>query len=76
MSEDYWGQGLATEAPQAALQYGLDRLELPYIIAVVEPANHASIRVIQKLAMKYHKQTYFQELQVNVYRMSADERSL
>jgi RimJ/RimL family protein N-acetyltransferase len=76
LDENYWGKGLATEAAQAALQYGLDRLKLPYIIAVVEPANHASIRVIEKLGMKYCKQTYFQGLQVNVYRMSADERSL
>ncbi len=74
LSEKYWGKGLATEAAQAALQYGLDRLKLPYIIAVVEPANYASIRVIEKLGMKYCKQTYFQGFQVNVYRMSADER--
>ena len=73
LSEEYWGKGLATEAAQAALQYGLDRLKLPYILAVVEPANYASIRVIEKLGMKYLKQTYFQGLQVNVYHKLADK---
>jgi [ribosomal protein S5]-alanine N-acetyltransferase len=73
LDERYWGQGLATEAAQAALQYGLDQLELPYILAIVEPANQASVRVIEKLGMKYHKKTVFQGLQVNVYRMSADK---
>lgn len=73
LDENYWGKGLATEAAKAALQYGLDRLELPHILAVVEPANQASVRVIEKLGMNYHKQTVFQGLQVNVYRKAADK---
>jgi RimJ/RimL family protein N-acetyltransferase len=51
LSDKYWDKGLATEAAKAALQYGLDELKLTYIIAVVEPANTASIRVIEKLGM-------------------------
>lgn len=67
LSDRYWGKGLATEAAQAALQYGLNYLKLPYILAVVEPANTASIRVIEKLGMKYKSQTIFQGLEMNVY---------
>jgi ribosomal-protein-alanine N-acetyltransferase len=47
-----WGQGYATEAGHAMLTYGFNVVKLPVIYAVVNPANHASIRVIQKLAME------------------------
>lgn len=45
MSKNYWGQGLATEAARAALHYGFNQLGLSDIIAVVEPANIASVTV-------------------------------
>lgn len=70
LSDRYWGKGLATEVAKAALEYGLNHLKLPYILAVVEPANTASIRVIDKLGMKYKSQTIFQGLKMNVYEIN------
>jgi RimJ/RimL family protein N-acetyltransferase len=69
LSHNYWGKGLATEAAKAALEYGLNELNLPYIIAVIDPANIASIRVIEKLGMEYKKQTIFHGLDMNVYQI-------
>jgi RimJ/RimL family protein N-acetyltransferase len=69
LGDKYWGKGLATEAAKAALQYGLDELKLPYIIAVVEPANTTSIRVIEKLGMEYKRQTIFYGLEMKVYQI-------
>jgi RimJ/RimL family protein N-acetyltransferase len=46
-----WGKGYATEAARPAISYGFQRLNLPVIYAVTHPANHASIRVTQRLGM-------------------------
>jgi RimJ/RimL family protein N-acetyltransferase len=63
-----WGQGFATEAAAAALQYGLSQLRLPYILEIVEPANLASVRVLQKLGLNYQSATVFHGLPMDVYR--------
>ncbi len=47
----YWGQGFATEAAHASLEYGFRVLGLPEIIALVLPGNAGSIRVLHKLGM-------------------------
>lgn len=46
---DYWGQGLTAEACRAALDYGFDELGLDRVELWIDPANHASQRVAQKL---------------------------
>ncbi len=69
LSDKYWGKGLATEAAKATLQYGLNELKLPSIIAVVEPANTASIRVVEKLGMEYTRRTLFHGIIVNIYQI-------
>jgi [ribosomal protein S5]-alanine N-acetyltransferase len=46
-----WGKGYATEAGQAAINYGFNILKLPVIYAVTEAENHASISVTQRLNM-------------------------
>ncbi len=48
---EYWGQGLATEAARATLDYGFSTLRLSEIVAMVLPANASSIRVLEKLGM-------------------------
>lgn len=45
----YWGRGLATEAVGAVLDYGRTRLGIDRVIAMVDPANTASVRVMEKL---------------------------
>ena len=47
----HWGQGLATEAALASLQYAFETLKLPRIVAIVHRENAASQRVTQKLGM-------------------------
>jgi RimJ/RimL family protein N-acetyltransferase len=48
LRRDCWGQGLATEAAWACVEYGFISLRLPQIIGLVESANAASIRVLEK----------------------------
>jgi RimJ/RimL family protein N-acetyltransferase len=46
-----WGQGLATEAAKAALDFGFTRLLLREIVAIAVPANTPSRRVMDRLGM-------------------------
>lgn len=53
LGKTYWGQGLATEAGLASLNYAFGTLKLPKIVAIVHRGNRASQRVTQKLGMRY-----------------------
>lgn len=50
-----WGQGYATEAALAVRDYAQSVLCLPRLVALIEPQNRASIRVAEKLGMRYEK---------------------
>jgi RimJ/RimL family protein N-acetyltransferase len=46
-----WGQGFATEAARAALEYAFEKLGWPEIVAMTSRLNVRSIRVMEKLGM-------------------------
>lgn len=52
LDRHYWGQGYATEAARAVLQYGFQELDLHRIYATCRPPNVASSRVMEKLGMR------------------------
>lgn len=52
----HWGQGLATEAAKACVNFGFNTLKLKRIIAMVLPENIGSIRVLEKLHFVYEKE--------------------
>jgi RimJ/RimL family protein N-acetyltransferase len=54
-----WGQGLATEAAQAALHFGLTRLDLHEIVAITVPTNTPSRRVMERLGMVHDEAADF-----------------
>lgn len=49
----YWGKGYATEAADASIRYGFDRLNLTRIVGRAELGNTGSIRVLEKCGMVY-----------------------
>jgi ribosomal-protein-alanine N-acetyltransferase len=51
IAHDAWGQGYATEAARAALEYGFEVIGLMRVVAAVALRNSASLRVMEKLAM-------------------------
>lgn len=51
LARDCWGRGYATEAARACLTAGLTHLVAPRIIAVVDDANVASLRVAEQIGM-------------------------
>jgi RimJ/RimL family protein N-acetyltransferase len=53
--ERHWGRGYAVESAAAALEYGMRTLELPRILAITSPDNRGSIRVLEKIGMKFER---------------------
>lgn len=53
LAKSYWGKGFGTELLQGLLQYGFSVLQLKTIIAVANPYNIASHRVMEKSGMQY-----------------------
>jgi RimJ/RimL family protein N-acetyltransferase len=50
---DRWHQGLATEAALCMAAFAFDTLAAPELIAVRDPENAASARVMDRLGMQY-----------------------
>lgn len=51
----HWNKGIITEAASAVLDYGFSDLQLEEIVAGVKPLNIASVRVLEKIGMRYRK---------------------
>jgi ribosomal-protein-alanine N-acetyltransferase len=51
--KDFWGQGFATEMARALVAYARDVMKLPRVVAVIDPPNAASIRVAEKIGMRF-----------------------
>ncbi|MCP5094505.1 MAG: GNAT family N-acetyltransferase [Chloroflexi bacterium] len=60
LDRQYWGQGFATEAGQASLQFGFNTLKVTSIVGIVHPGNIASQRVLEKVGMQFvEEKEYF-----------------
>lgn len=60
LDEPYWGKGLATEIGNAILEYGFRKFDFPRIIAVTRPANAATLKVLDKIGLKFIKKDVVQ----------------
>jgi [ribosomal protein S5]-alanine N-acetyltransferase len=49
IAREYWGQGLASEAALAFVEFGWKQLHLSRIVATVQVGNAASVRILEKL---------------------------
>ena len=71
-AKDYWGQGLATESAKACMRYGFEELEFDRIVAASRHANAASIRVLEKIGMRYEKEINYQGVNAVCYAATRD----
>lgn len=62
----FWSKGYAVEAAQAVKTYAKDVIELKRIVAITDPANQGSIRVLQKIGLRFER----------MVRLSADDIEL
>jgi len=51
----FWSKGYAFEAAQAFKQYAREVVGLTRLVAIVDPNNQGSIRVLEKLGMAFEK---------------------
>ena len=49
LAPSQWGKGLMPEALRATFRYGFEHMELHRVEAQLDPANKASVRVLEKL---------------------------
>ena len=52
---EFWGKGFAQEAAVAVMKDARERLGLTRLLAIVMPDNHASIKLLEKLGMKFER---------------------
>lgn len=62
----YWSKGYAVECARATMAYARDIIGLKRLVAIVDPANESSIRLLEKLGLRYEK----------MVRLSADDIEL
>jgi ribosomal-protein-alanine N-acetyltransferase len=62
----YWSRGYAVEAAQATKEYAREIIGLKRIVAIVDPVNAGSIRVLEKIGLQYE----------TMVRLSADDINL
>jgi len=53
--KDYWGQGYAPESILPYVEHARDAMELRRLVAVIDPPNSASIRVAEKIGMRFER---------------------
>jgi ribosomal-protein-alanine N-acetyltransferase len=60
LAHAYWGHGYATEAALAVRDYSFNVLGMSRLIAMIDPQNTASIRVAEKIGMRYETEVMFE----------------
>jgi ribosomal-protein-alanine N-acetyltransferase len=66
----YWGRGYASEAARAALGHCLNVSGPRRIVAVIDPENHASIRVAEKTGMVFERMIDWEGEPANLYSLN------
>jgi RimJ/RimL family protein N-acetyltransferase len=56
LAQTAWGKGYATEAAEAVRDFASNTLGIKRLIAIIDPANLASIHVAEKIGMNYEKE--------------------
>ncbi|MEO1559646.1 MAG: GNAT family N-acetyltransferase [Cyanobacteria bacterium J06632_19] len=65
--QNYWNQGIATEATKASINYGFESAKLYKIVAIASPKHIASRRVMEKAGLVYEKDAHFYKNDVVYY---------
>jgi RimJ/RimL family protein N-acetyltransferase len=61
LDERFWGRGYATEVARAALSVAFKEMHLSDVYAVIDPANGASRRVLEKTGFEYVRDFIYRE---------------
>ncbi len=56
LAKAYWRQGLGSEAARALVRYGFEELQLPRVIALIEPGHSASIGTAMRAGLAFERE--------------------
>jgi RimJ/RimL family protein N-acetyltransferase len=68
----FWLKGYAVEAAAAVKDFARDALGLKRLVAITDPANQGSIRVLEKIGLKYEKMVRLSADDIELKLFSAD----
>jgi ribosomal-protein-alanine N-acetyltransferase len=73
MLPGYWNQGLMTEAARACLRYAFEQTPLERIVAIAEPTNTGSWRIMEKVGMRHEGELLHQHRTMLYYAISREQ---
>lgn len=73
LEKRFWRMGIGHECARAWLEYGFKEAGLQRIVAVADPANTGSWRIMEKCGMSYEKTEEFYGMPCKFYSISKHE---
>lgn len=67
IAEEKWGRSLAAEAARAMIRYGFESLGFERIVASTDAGNVASVRVMERLGMRFERRATIDGLDTIFY---------
>jgi ribosomal-protein-alanine N-acetyltransferase len=71
--EMYWGTGYATESSKAVVRYGFETLQLKEIVGRAAIENTNSIKVLEKVGLKFEKEGVEHGDKIYKYRLTKSQ---
>lgn len=73
LRQDRWGRGYGSEAARGMARFAFEDLKAPQLVAVCDPDNLDSAKVMQRLGMRYRGVEHWYDMDCAVYGFTADE---
>lgn len=67
----HWSRGYAIESGTAVLRHARETLALPRVLGLVDPANQASIKVLERLGLRFERELRQGEDDLHVFTSAA-----
>lgn len=68
----FWSKGYAVESAQAVKEYAKNVIRLNRIVAITDPENEGSIRVLQKIGLQFERMVRLSEDDIELKLFAAD----
>ena len=68
----HWGQGFATEACHAVVSHCFNNLDIERLVGFVNPANRASVRVLEKCGFAFEQEVLIFDTEAKQYALNRD----
>ena len=69
---EYWSKGFAVESALAVKVYARDIIGLKRLVAITDPENQGSIRVLEKIGLRFEKMIRLSEDDIELKLLAAD----